>query len=101
MKMSCAALQIYLNVAASVAARRRVIERRLRLELLDGIGIGQWHVIQNWQVYVICVDTFQLEIVIGGTLSVDVNRDLSPAKRRGVKQFGVGACGESKQRQKI
>src|SRR5258706_1953056 len=99
--MSRAALQIHLDVASAVAARRCIIERRLRLELLDGIGIGQRHVVQDWKVYVVRVDAFQLEIVVSGTLSVDVNRHLSPAKRCGVKELRVGSGGESEKREKI
>src|SRR6267378_2294227 len=99
--MSRAALQIYLDVTSAVPARRRVIQRCLRLELLDGIGVGQRHVVQDWQVYVVRVNAFQLEIVVSGTLSVDVNRHLSPSERRGVKQFSVGAGGEGEKRKKI
>jgi len=62
--------------------------------MVSGLGSGT---LSKTAVYVICVDSFQLEIVVGRTLSVDVNRHLSPAKRRGVKEFRVspGGKGES------
>ena len=73
----------------------------MRLEFLDGVGIRQRHIVQNGQIHVVRVDTFQLEIVVGGTLSVDVNRHLPASKCGGVKELGVGARGQSEKRQKI
>src|SRR5687767_15537975 len=63
---------------------------------VDGFGNGTLS-----RIDVVRVDTFQLVVVINGTLTVDVDRHGATTERVGLKHLRVCAGGKCQQRQEV